>query len=470
MELNGETVKYHREFDAVFVDLPEDIIPGRQYTLTIGYSGKPRNAPNPPWEGGFVWKRDKHFHRWVGVACEQYGASSWWPVKDHLSDRPDSMNIHIEVPSKFQAISNGQLRGVDTLSDGFSRYNWHVSYPINSYNVTFYMGKYTEFTDSIMWNDSLLTLRYHVMPYNLDIAREHFKQARDVVRVYNDAFGPFPFWRDDFRMVESPYEGMEHQTAIAYGNAYNNSKNSESYLNGNFDYIIVHEAAHEWWGNSVAAADMADVWLHEGFATYAEYVFLEAMLGYDKAREEIHHKMIYILDIWPMVQNYNVNEDAFAGGDVYTKGATMLHCLRATINNDSLFTDLIRNFQLSYRDSTCNSDDFIDFVNQYTGKDFSAFFSKYLYDTGLPVLEYSYTRENGGIRLKYKWDEVEDGFEMPLAIKTFDTEHAIRLMATTKEQEIFLENAKSFNFYNEFVPLDNCPRNSLTYFRTRARL
>lgn len=466
--MNGQELFYSREYGAIFIDLPEEIIPGKEYKLTVTYSGKPDVARDPPWLGGFVWSRDKRMNRWVGVACEHLGASSWWPDKDHLSDRPDSMGIHIEVPEKYKAVCNGQLRSVEDAEKNYSRYNWFVSYPINNYNVTFYMGKYDEFYDTIACgNDTMLAL-YHVMPYNREKAKKHFVQAGDVIRIYNEAFGPFPFWNDHFRMVEAPYEGMEHQTAIAYGSAYSNSKNSLTCLNRNYDYIIVHEAAHEWWGNSVAAADMADAWLHEGFATYSEILFLENMEGYEESVKELQNRMGFIYNIWPMVQNRGVNENSFAGGDVYTKGATLLHCIRATLNNDSVFKPMLRDFNLAYRDSTIDSDTFIRFVNNYTGKDFTAFFNKFLYDTELPVLYYTYRQKRNGMLLQYKWTDVEEGFFMPFSIKTFPAEEALRLEATTEMQEILIPDAESFAFYNYATDPINCPKNGLTYYHTKC--
>jgi aminopeptidase N len=466
ISLDGTVLKYHREFNAIFIEMPGNIVKDEDYRIRVEYSGLPRKAPNPPWEGGFIWRHDKKFNWWVGVACEHLGASSWWPTKDHLSDRPDSMGLHIEVPEKYQAVSNGQHRSTEILGDGYARFNWHVGYPINNYNATFYMGRFAEFTDTILWKDSILIARYHVLPYNLRKAKEHFRQVNDVVRFYNDAFGPFPFWNDNFRMVESPYEGMEHQTAIAYGNAYSVKKNSSGYLNTLFDYIIVHEAAHEWWGNAVAADDMADIWLHEGFATYSEYLFLEHMLGYDAAMKELQHHLSSIVNIWPMVHNRGVNEDAFASNDVYTKGAAMLQSLRSSLDNDSLFRSILYDFNMIYRDSICNTEVFVEFFNERSEKDFSAFFDKYLYETSLPVLSYSYERVGTGLKLRYRWSGVGDGFEMPYSLKLIPGGESVRLVASTVEKEVVFEETESFRFYNQWYFPDGCPRNGLTYYAT----
>ncbi len=455
-----------REYNAVFIKFPVMINPGEKHVIRITYYGKPAKAQDPPWKGGFVWKRDKKFNRWAGVACEHYGASSWWPTKDHLSDKPDSMKINIEVPGRYDAISNGTLRNTEKVDKSYKRYEWFVSYPINNYNVTFYMGRYTRFYDTlIMANDTLL-LKYYVMPYNLEKAKKHFTQTSGVLKFYTNVFGKYPFARDGYGLVESPYSGMEHQTAIAYGNEYSNEKEFP-YRNRQYDYIIVHESAHEWWGNSVTAGDMADAWIHEGFATYAEMLFIENVFGNEEYLYEINNKAGNIYNVWPMVQNRNVNEDSFAGSDIYNKGAMMLHCFRCTLNNDSLFFRVIKDFCVSNRYRIVSTDDFIEFVNLNTKGNYSAFFNKYLYDTRLPVLEYSFRKDSSDMFLSYKWTEVEDGFTMPFCIET-DCKKSIRLTGTTDRKEIKLENTSWFIFFNIWKGYEGAEQNSFTYFWTRC--
>lgn len=460
-------LSFSREYDAVWVDFANELKLASTHKIRVYYHGKPRIAPKPPWDGGFVWKRDSLLNYFVGVACEQLGASVWWPTKDHLSDRPDSMAIHIEVPDKYQAVCNGTLRNVVYAGDGYTRYEWFVQYPINNYNATFYMGRFAEFTDTILSLNDTLVARYHVLPQNLELAKSHFGQAREVIDFYNRAFGPFPFWQDNFRMVEAPFEGMEHQTAIAYGNAYSNEKNATAYLNKSYDYIIVHEAAHEWWGNSVTAGDMADAWIHEGFATYAEYLFLEEKLGYAEAEKELQHHMLNIFNFWPMVQNRNVNEDAFAGGDIYVKGAAVLHSLRATLHNDSLFKALLKDFYASQSGKIVNTETFIQFVNQYTQDDYSAFFAKFLYETELPILHYSYKRTEQGLLLNYCWKGVAPGFKMAFGIYT-PTGKQMRLLGTSETQELMLEGERTFNFYTILSNLSLAPKNAFTYYYTKC--
>ncbi len=460
----GVSLHFRREFNAIFIDFPENLKPGTDQVIRISYRGKPMNAPNPPWDGGFVWQHDKNKDLWLGVACEHLGASSWWPNKDHLSDKPDSMLINLTIPRGYQAVSNGNLRNTTQVDSHYDKFSWFVSYPINNYNVTFYVGKYVAFSDTVKDAVDTVRLDYNVLDYNLDVAKKHFMQTRDVVGFYDKAFGPYPFKRDGFGLVESPYEGMEHQSAIAYGNGFDKNTGSE-YRNRIYDYIIVHEAAHEWWGNSVTAADMADIWIHEGFATYAELMFLENRFGKEEYMYELAEKCKYIFNIWPMVQNRNVNENTFASNDVYTKGAMMLHCLRCTINNDSTFFGMIHGFWMKFRYHTVNSYDFIKYVNEYTGTDYTPFFDKFLFETRLPVLTYVYKHENDSILLKFRWTGVEDGFRMPFGIAN-EKKEGIRLVGTTSWQEITIPESHWFSFFNLYSGYLGCPDNAFTYFNT----
>ena len=311
-------------------------------------------------------------------------------------------------------------------------------------------------------NTDTLMLNYNVLRWNLEKAKEHFQQVKEVLSFYSGAFGEYPFKKDGFGLVESPYEGMEHQTAIAYGNGYTNQEN---YRNNQYDYIIVHESAHEWWGNSVTAFDMADIWIHEGFATYAELMFLENALGRDDYLFELNRYAQYILNIWPMVQHRDVNENSFAGNDVYFKGAMMLHCLRCDLNNDSLFFKMIHDFAVQNRYRVVTSNDFVSFVNYYTGKNYKPFFDKFLYDTGHPVLDYTFYSENGDLTVRYKWIHVEQGFSMPFAIEN-DQGETFRLEASTEWRETKLSRSDWFNFFNSWKGYESCPWNSFTWYAT----
>ncbi|MCG8700252.1 MAG: M1 family metallopeptidase [Bacteroidales bacterium] len=457
---------YTRDYNAVFVKFPGILQLGTWHKITVYYSGKPVIAPDPPWDGGLVWARDKRMRPWIGVACQHIGASLWWPLKDHLSDEPDSMQLNIETPKKHTIISNGTLRNKEFLPDNFQRWEWFVQYPINSYNTTFYLGNYVEITDSVKSGNKWLKCKYYALDYNEDIARDYFKQANEVIEFYSKLYGEFPFIKDGFGMVESPYEGMEHQTVIAYGDAYDNEATASFYVRKDYDYVIVHEVAHEWWGNSVSIDDMAEAWLHEGFATYSEFLFLEHKHGHQTYLEEVlnHEELIY--NFWPLVENRDVNENSFASNDIYTKGAMVLHCLRGTINDDSLFFKILYDFNFENRYSVINSEDFIQTVNKMTGKNYKPFFKKYLYDNRLPVLNYKYGNKDGDLKLTYQWTQVEDGFFMPFSIETGNGE-IIRLEGNTDNQEVVLPNNSTFRFLIDKESIVKFPKNGFTYYWTK---
>jgi len=269
----GRELNFTRIFDAVFVDFDDTLPAGKDLILAVSYSGTPREAPSPPWNGGFVWKNNKK-RQWTGVACEHLGASAWWPCKDYLGDKPDSMCINIQVPTGYQAIANGNLRSSRAVDDQYTNFEWFVSYPINSYGVTFYVGDFVNFNEMYTHGGSSFPIDYYVLPKHLKAARKYYQNTKDVIAVYEDLYGEYPYKKDGAAMVEAPYEGMEHQSAIAIGDVYK-KKNREDRpsISDGFDYLLVHETAHEWWGNTVTMSDMADAWISEGFATYSEALF-----------------------------------------------------------------------------------------------------------------------------------------------------------------------------------------------------
>jgi Aminopeptidase N len=464
---DNKPLRYTREYNAIFVNFPDNLTVGSKQTITVTYSGKPINAPNPPWDGGFVWKKDKNGNYWDGVACEHLGASSWWPNKDHPTDEPDSAKLTFIVPSGYDLVSNGRFLGKTKVDSSYTSHTWFVSNPINNYDITFYLGKFSHFSDTMTNRLGKYPLDYYVLPNNLDEAKKCFAQAKEVLKFYEQAYGEFPFMTDKYCLVESPYEGMEHQSCIAYGNEYNKQSKDQMYLDKKYDYIIVHESAHEWWGNSVTARDMADIWLQEGFATYAEMMFIEHVDGYEAYLKEMQREMDRVFNVWPVVENYNVNENAFASNDCYMKGAAILHNLRSTMENDTLFFKIIKDFALKYRHKITTTTDFISMVNEYTGKNYTPFFRKFLYDKNLPVLKYTYRTVGKDILLKYQWDGVDKGFEMPFGIR-ISSGKTQRILATSEPQEITLKNCKSFYFYNVFMEPENAPKNGYTYYWTRC--
>lgn len=440
----SKKLDFRREHNAVFVNISH-LEKGKSYQFLVNYSGSPREAVNPPWDGGFQWTSDDNGDPWVHVSCQGLGASVWWPNKDHLSDEPDSMNINLLVPKGYQAISNGEL--VATYeTDKKELFAWKVSYPINNYNVTFSIGKYQKFSEQYLSAESgRLACDYYVMPYNLEKAKRHFKQVKGVLEAFEHYLGPYPFWKDGYALVETPYLGMEHQSAIAYGNKY-----QRGYMGGmipnhmNWDYIIVHETAHEYWGNAVTTNDYAELWLHESFTTYMEALYVEYHLGYDESIGYLATQNNHANNT-PIIGPRDVNYHKFNNSDHYFKGSWVLHTLRNTINDDRLFFKIFRKFYESYKYKNANSEDFFRLVNTETGENYDAFFEQYLRHPEIPVLEYKLKQKGSKLRVSYRWNCKVEGFDMQIKLSN-GTEDQIVRPRTGKWQNITLSDTDDTSF------------------------
>ncbi len=411
--LNEVPVKYRREYNAVFVDAGQTVKKRSVNMLKVAYSGKPAGAKLPPWDGGLVWSKDPHGNPWIGVACEGTGASLWWPNKDHLSDEPDSVKIHIIVPDTLVAVSNGTLMGTQDIPGGWKQYDWRVTYPINNYNVTLNIGKYAHFSDTYSRDDgSRLALDYYVLPDNIDKAKKQFEQVKPMMKCFERYFGNFPFPRDGYKLVEAPYLGMEHQSAIAYGNDYQTGYAGMDYsrIGLDFDYIIIHETGHEWWGNAVSCKDIADLWIHEGFCTYAEALYAECIHGYDTALAYVNAKKPHVGNAEPVIGTYNINREG--SKDMYNKGMLMLNTLRHVIDNDSLWFRIIRGILDDFSYKTTTSAEIEGYISRKSGMDLKYFFDQYLRHAAIPVFEYEIKK---GV-LRYRWVTDVAGFKMPLKI------------------------------------------------------
>ena len=428
MQLNAITyldneLKTTRKKDAVYVTFPK-VNAGNDFTFRVAYEGTPLAASRPPWDGGFVWEKDLKGRPFVSVACEGDGAGLWWPLKDHISDEPDDgARMTFTVPSELYCVSNGKL--VNTNEDteiGKTSYTWEVKNPINNYNISVQLRHYVMVEDTMHRNGKIETLNHYVLDYHQDVARNHFPQAKKVIRFFEEYFGDYQWWNDGYKLVEVSYLGMEHQSAVTYGNTWNNWGRPRSWTSqyyGIIDGLLFHETAHEWWGNSITAADPSHIWIHEGMAVYSESMFIEDQLGYNVMIDFLLKKRRGIRNKLPIVGPENENYWAF--GDSYNKGAWVMHTLRSTIDNDVLWRDIIKSFAVQHAKSHVKTADFQKHVEKKTDQNFAYFFDQYFFDHRPPKFEYY----QDGDSLYYQWADVIPDFEMPLDISINGIEQRI---------------------------------------------
>lgn len=432
---NGPKLYPRRKLRAMYIDLPGKIQQGEKFTLHIKYHGKPVVARKPPWAGGLVWKKDRQKNVHAGVACESEGASIWFPCKDHPSDEADSTHLRFSVPDNgLMVVSNGKYAGCES-KNGLTYYNWKVSYPINTYNITFYIGDFVKISDQYTGiGGKTMEISHYVLKPHEKLARRHFQQVKTHIRIYESLYGEYCWYNDGFKLVESPFEGMEHQSAIAYGNGYEND------LNDRDDYIILHETGHEWFGNAVTAADFADVWLQEGITTYGEALYLEKKYGEKAAQDHLLDYRITIKNKYPLVGVYGRRDFDYRDGDVYSKGAWMLHTLRNQIGNDAVFFEILHTFFEENKLKVTDSRTFIETVNRLTGKDYQWFFDQYLHNNKVPFLEYNI---EGGY-LTYRWTATHSDFNrFTVQVKNKDLKSAIEIVPSQQVQRLKLPEGTS---------------------------
>ena len=412
---DGHPLPYRRDGNAFFVTAatPEPV--GSDQTVTAYYHGRPRVAIRPPWDGGFIWARDSLGHPWIATANQGLGASVWWPNKDTQADEPDSQRIAITVPDSMMDVSNGRLRRTTQHgNDGTTTYEWFVQSPINNYDVAVNIGAYAHLSDTYAGLQGPLTLDFWPLAYHRDTAAVQFKQATSMLRCFESWFGPYPWYVDGYKLIETPHLGMEHQSAIAYGNRYKNGYRGTD-LSGSgwglrWDFIIVHESAHEWFGNSLTTADVADMWVHESFANYAEALYTECLFGTKAGAEYVRGNRARVLNDRPIVGHYGVNNEG--SGDMYYKGGNMLHTIRQIIGNDSTWHGILRGLNATYWHQIVTGRQIQEYISRQSGIDLSRVFEQYLTTTRIP--EFAYATYGG--KLRYRWENVVPGFAMPIRV------------------------------------------------------
>jgi len=410
---NEKKLQYKREFDAVFISFPSELPLNSEQKIRFYYNGNPLVAKRAPWDGGFVWKKDSNGNDFVGVAVQGTGASLWYPVKDHQTDEPDQgASVKVAVPNGLMNVSNGKFLGNENLNNGFTRWDWEVKNPINNYNIVINIGDYVNIHEKL----DNLDLDYYVLAENEAVARKHFEEVMPMMECFQQKFGTYPFVNDGYKLVETPYLGMEHQSAVAYGNKY-----TKGYLGNDmtgtgigleFDFIIIHETGHEWFGNSITSKDIADMWIHESFTTYSECVYVECQFGYEKAMAYINGQKKLIANQKPVIGQFGVNYKT-GNSDMYYKGALMLNTIRHIINDDTKWWAMLKKYAETYRHKIIETKDVVAFFSKESGLNLSPIFDQYLKHKAFPELELKF---NEGT-IDFRWKTDVENFKMPFECK-----------------------------------------------------
>lgn len=407
---NRKEQTFKRDGNAWFISLDKQQKAGDVNELFIEYSGKPRVSKRPPWDGGVSWRKDENEKHFIATANQGDGASLWWPCKDHPYDEPDSMLISITFPENLMNVSNGRLRKLEQNNDGTKTSHWFVANPINAYGVNINIGDYVHWHEVYKGEKGDLDCDYWVLGYNLIKAKKHFKQAPKMLKAFEHWFGAYPFYEDGYKLVEVSYPGMEHQSSVTYGNGYENgfggSDVSSSGWGNKFDFIIIHESGHEWFANSITNWDEADMWIHESFIAYSENLFVDYFWGKEASAEYCRGTRLNISNNRPIVGVYGVNYPG--SGDMYSKGANMLHTLRQIIDDDEKWRQILRGLNKEFYHQTVKSEQIENYIIKNTGRDLNSFFNQYLRDIRIPTFEYALVNGN----MRYRWTNCVDGFNM----------------------------------------------------------
>ena len=459
IEWNSQLLHFEREYNAVYIDFPETLTKGKIEEIKVFYSGRPVDFnPDIPMYASFLWLEDNDGNPWLQAICQGYGASGWWPNKDHLSDEPDSAKISVTVPKGLDVISNGELTNKTDLENGKVRYDWKVTYPINNYNITLNVGKYSHVSDQFDNGTSRFTLDYYLLEENDADIEKTTAIVKPMLKTYEKYFGPYPFPNDGFKIVESPH-AMDHQSCVAIDSKYfQNTSESDIWSDlalEDINYaLILHESAHEWWGNSVSCTDNADLWIHEAFATYAEALFIEDHYGYDVSQQYLNKMKANVLNQYAIVGKKGVNHIHYDITDMYTKGSLMLNTLRHVINNDQLWFSVLKGMQTDFKHRSINTELLIDYINQKIGSDYTYFFDQYLHTLRVPRLEIRLEKVMGIATLNYRWSDTNDDFVMPVDYQSGNKIKRLYPTSRWSKMPIDLQDSFDVNTSHFYIELD----------------
>jgi Aminopeptidase N len=436
---DNNVLKFKREGNVYWIELAEKQEQGRIYSVVLTYGGKPKVSTRPPWSGGITWKKDKNGLPFIASSCQGDGASLWWPCKDHMYDEPDSMLISVNVPGNLMDVSNGRLRSVVKQKNKTKTYNWFVANPIDNYGVNINIADYAHFSEIYKGEKGSLDCDYYVLKEDFEKAKLQFKQAPLMLAAFEHWFGPYPFYEDGYKLVEAPYLGMEHQSSVTYGNGFKNGyQGTDLSYSGwglKFDFIIIHESAHEWFANSITYEDIADMWVHESFANYAESLYVEYYFGKEAGSEYVLGTRANILNDIPIIGLYGVNSEG--SHDMYYKGGNMLHTLRQIINDDEKWRSILRGLNKDFYHQVVKGSQIESYLSEKTGINLRTIFDQYLRDIRIPVFEYSVK----GNDLTFRWNNCVPGFNMPLKIYVSGKEQIVKPTPFLTTLKLDIENA-----------------------------
>lgn len=444
----GRELKFNRNGNAFFIqmDTPQKI--GETKEIVIFFGGSPKEAIKPPWDGGITWKKDKNGNDFIASTCQGLGASIWWPNKDHMYDEVENMLISVNVPGHLTNVSNGRLQSIKKLKDGTKTFNWYVANPINNYGVNINIGDYVNFSEKYNGEKGNLDCNYYVLRNNLAIAKEHFKEVPRMLKAFEDWFGSYPFYEDGYKLVETPYLGMEHQSSVTYGNGYKNGYLGRD-LSGTgwglkFDFIIVHESGHEWFANNITYKDIADMWIHESFTNYSESLFVEYYYGKEAGAQYVRGCRKNIDNDKPIIGHYDVNSEG--SGDMYPKGANMLHTIRQILRDDAKWKSILRGLNTTFYHQTVTTKQIEDYMSTNAGLNFEKVFNQYLRTTKIPTFEYFFKEGY----LQYRWSNCVEKFDMPLMITMNGVEKWLKPTPDWKKEKMEKETSMTLTVNKDF--------------------